>query len=151
MSRIVKWGTMLGAYDVRYMPRTTIKGQVLADFMVEFTESAVGEGKGIVETMAILVSVVPTWEVYTNGATNQKGVGVGIVLITLEKLLMEKLLWLGFLAMNNEAEYEAQLVGMTMVNKLKGEVIELYSDSRLVISQVNGEFALEMNACRLSC
>ena len=28
---------MLGAYDVRYIPRTAIKGQVLADFVVEFT------------------------------------------------------------------------------------------------------------------
>ena len=26
MGRIAKWGTVLGAYDVRYMPRTTIKG-----------------------------------------------------------------------------------------------------------------------------
>ena len=118
---------------------------------MEFTESVVGEGKGIVETMSILVFVVPTCEVYTDEVANQKGVGIGIVLITPEKLLMEKSLQLGFLVTNNEAEYEAQLAGMTMVKKLKGEVIELYLDSQLVISQVNGEFGLEMNACRLPC
>ena len=36
--RIAKWGTILGAFDIKYMPRTSIKGQVLADFVAEFTE-----------------------------------------------------------------------------------------------------------------
>ena len=31
--RIAKWGTKLGAYDVKYMPQTAIKKQVLADFV----------------------------------------------------------------------------------------------------------------------
>ena len=124
---------MLGAYDVRYMPRTAIKGQVVADFVAEFIESVVDKGKGILETMTISISVIPTWEVYNDGAANQRGAGVGIVLITPEKLVMEKSLRLGFPAMNNEAEYEALLVRMAMVNKLKGEVIEVYSDSRLVV------------------
>ena len=29
--RISKWGTILGTFDIKYMPRTSIKGQVLAD------------------------------------------------------------------------------------------------------------------------
>ena len=36
--RIAKWGTILGAFDIKYMPRTSVKGQVLADLVVEFTE-----------------------------------------------------------------------------------------------------------------
>ena len=73
--RIAKWGTMLGAYDVRYMPRTTIKGQVLADFVAEFIESMSDDRKGIVDTMTVLASIVPTWEVYTDGVANQKWQG----------------------------------------------------------------------------
>ena len=91
------------------MPFTAIKGQVLADFVVEFTESIMDDGKGIMETMTVSVSIVATWEVYMDGATNQKGSGVGIVLVTLEKLVMEKLLHLDFLDTNNKAEYEALL------------------------------------------
>jgi hypothetical protein len=34
--RISKWGAHLGAYDMRYKPRTSIKGQVLTDFIAEF-------------------------------------------------------------------------------------------------------------------
>jgi len=36
--RIAKWGTILGAFDIKYMPRTSIKWKVLADLVVEFTE-----------------------------------------------------------------------------------------------------------------
>ena len=36
--RIAKWGTILGAFDIKYMPRTSIKGQVLANLVAEFTE-----------------------------------------------------------------------------------------------------------------
>ena len=53
---------------------------------------------------------------------------------------MEKSLRLGFPSTNNEAKYEALLAGMTMVGKLGGKVVEVFSDSRLVIRQVNREF-----------
>ena len=42
--RIAKWGTILGAFDIKYMPRTSVKGQVFADLVVEFTET-LGEEK----------------------------------------------------------------------------------------------------------
>ena len=53
---------------------------------------------------------------------------------------MEKSLRFGFLATNNEAEYETLLAGMEMVSKLGGKVVEVFLDSRLVVRQVNGEF-----------
>ena len=72
--------------------------------------------------------------------SNRKGAGIGIVLITFMKLIMEMSLRLGFLATNNEAEYETLLAGVTMVRQLGRDVVEFYSDSRLVVGQVNGEF-----------
>ena len=36
--RIAKWGTVLGAFDIKYMPRTSVKGQVLVDLIAEFAE-----------------------------------------------------------------------------------------------------------------
>ena len=36
--RIAKWSTILGAFNIKYMPRTSIKGQVLADLVAEFAE-----------------------------------------------------------------------------------------------------------------
>ena len=39
--RIAIWSTILGAFDIKYMPRTSIKGQVLADLVAEFVEPPV--------------------------------------------------------------------------------------------------------------
>ena len=36
--RIAKWGTILGAFDIKYMLRTSVKGQVLTDLVTEFAE-----------------------------------------------------------------------------------------------------------------
>ena len=64
---------------------------------------------------------------------------MGLVLVSLESITIEKLLRLGFSATNNEAEYEALLKGMSMVQKLGRKAVNMFSDSRLVVGQVNGE------------
>ena len=49
---------MLGAYDVKYMPQTAIKEQVLANFVTKFTESMIDEEEkavGVVITLAIVI------------------------------------------------------------------------------------------------
>ena len=53
-----------------------------------------------------------------DGVANQKRFGVGLVLISLEKLVMKKSLRLGFSATNNETEYEALLEEMSMVYRM---------------------------------
>ena len=118
--RIALWNTILGAFDIKYMPRTSIKGQVLADLVAEFAEPLVeilteqrgmeGKSVGVISTPK-----PPCWKVYVDGAANQRGSGVGLVLITPEGATIEKSLRLGFLVTNNEAEYEALMQGMAMV------------------------------------
>ena len=143
--RVAKWGTILGAFDIKYMPCTSIKGQVLADLVAEFTEPKIEELSSVGNMDEKLVGTIsqyrlPTWEVYVDGASNQKGSGVGLVLMSPEKVVIEKSLRLDFSATNNEAEYETLLVGMTMVQKMGGKFIKLFSDSRLVVGQVKREF-----------
>ena len=76
---------------------------------------------------------LPTWEVYVDGASNQKGLEVGLVLMSPEKVVIEKSLRLDFSATNNEAEYEALLEGMAMVQRMGGKSINLFSNSRFVV------------------
>ena len=83
---------------------------------------------------------LPTWEVYIDGASNQNGSGIGLVLISPEKVIIEKSLRLDFSATNNEAEYEVLLIGMAMVQRMGGKSVKLFSNSRLVVGQVKGEF-----------
>ena len=70
---------------------------------------------------------------------NQNGSGVGVVIISPDRITIEKSLRLGFSATNNEAEYEALLAGITMVKKMGGKAVEVFSNLRLVIRQVKGE------------
>ena len=77
---------------------------------------------------------------YVDGASNQKGSGVGLVLISPEKIIIEKSLRLDFSTMNNEAEYEALMIGMAMVQRMGGKSVKVFLDSRLVVGQVKGEF-----------
>ena len=90
--RIAKWEAKLGAYDVNYMPRTTIKGQILVNFVAEFTKGAPEEEEAVMGVLIMSATVVPPWKVYTDETSNRKRVGIGIVLVTIEKLIMEKLL-----------------------------------------------------------
>jgi hypothetical protein len=81
--QISKWGAQLGAYDVRYKPRTAIKGQVLADFVAEFapensnTLTEEEHIKGAERTQE-----VKGWALYVDGTANSRGSGLGIVLIS---------------------------------------------------------------------
>ena len=112
--RIALWNTILGTFDIKYMPRTSIKGQVLADLMAESAEPPIeivteqsnvdGKSVGIISAPG-----PPCWKVYVDGIANRRGSGVGLVPVSLEKTIMEKSLRLGFSATNNEAEYETLL------------------------------------------
>ena len=142
--RIAKWGTILGAFDIKYMPRTSIKSQVLANLVANFTESPledrmekqdmVGKSVGLVSLQEPLF-----WRVYVDSATNHRGSGVRLVLISPERIIIEKSLRLGFSATNNETEYETLLVEMTLVQKMNGKAVKIFLDSRLVVGQVQGE------------
>ena len=76
---------------------------------------------------------------YVGGAANHRGSRVGLVLLSPKKIIIEKSLRLDFSVTNNETEYEALLVGMTIVQKMGGKVVEIFSNSRLVVSQIRGE------------
>ena len=111
------------------MPRTSIKGKVLADLVVEFAEPSLEENGERPNMNGKSIGMISLQEplslkVYVDGAANQRGSGVGLVVVSPERIIIEKSLRLGFLAMNNEAEYVALLVGMAMVQKMKGRTVE---------------------------
>ena len=60
---------------------------------------------------------------------------MGLVLVSPENVTIEKSLRLGFSATKNEAEYEALLAGMTMVQKMGGKTVEIFSNLRLAVGQ----------------
>ena len=143
--RVAKWGTILEAFDIKYIPCTSIKGQILANLVAEFTEPPIEELESTENMDEKLVGTIsqyrlPAWEVHVDRASDQKGSGIGLVLISLEKVIIEKSLRLDFSATDNEAEYEALLIGMAMVQRMGEKSVKVFSDSRLVDGKVKGEF-----------
>lgn len=126
-------GARFGTFDVCYRSRNLVKGQVLADFVVEFTPS-------LGAPLSVCQVTIRPWKVYIDGASNARGSGVGIVLQLPEGVRLEKPLRLVFKDSNNKAEYEALIVGLQAVCKLGVEDVDVFLDSRLVVNQVDGRF-----------
>jgi len=102
-----------------------VKGQVLIDFVAEFS---LREGK----EMVCNIEMIP-WRVF--GRCIQRiRTGAGIVVITLDGIKLKHFFRLGFKASNNEVEYEALLAGLRVISDLGAKEVEVYSDSRLVVN-----------------
>ncbi|XP_057482002.1 uncharacterized protein LOC130768918 [Actinidia eriantha] len=80
------------------------------------------------------------WEIHVDGAKNSQGAGAGVVLKSPEGAVFEQCLQFSFPTTNNEAEYEALIVGLRFTNKLGVHDLCIYSDSKLVVNQVMGKF-----------
>ena len=132
MGRIAKWKTRLGSFDIRYRLRNAVKGQVLADYVAEFSPKN--------DTKMVCRVENRSWRVFVDGASSAIGAGAGIVIITPEGIRLEHSFKLGFKASNNEAEYKALIVGLKTTFDLGPRDVEVYLDLRLVVNQVQGSF-----------
>ena len=99
--------------------------------MVEFTEPLLEEMATTQNMDEKLVGIISLqqpllWKVYVDGVANQRGFGVGLLLVSPEQITIKKSLRLGFLATNNEAEYETLLEGMSMVQTMGGKVVKMF-------------------------
>ena len=105
-----------------------MKGQVLADFVAEFSSRR--------EVEIVCHVKVQPWRVFVDDVCSALGARTGIVIITLEGIRVEHSSRLGFKAFNNKAEYEALLAGLRAVLNLGAREVKVYSDSQLVVNQV---------------
>ena len=80
------------------------------------------------------------WKVFMDSVSDAMRAKARIVIITPKGIRLEHSFKLGFRASNNEAEYEALLARLRVVLDLGAREVEIYSDSRLEVSQVQGNF-----------
>ncbi|GJS97383.1 reverse transcriptase domain-containing protein [Tanacetum coccineum] len=138
--KLAKYSIELGTYNITYDPRNAVKGQVLADFLSEAPAGVSPEEFFRLPEQIQSKDVVETWTLFTNGASNSKGSGLGLVLIRPEGTEFTYALRLNFTSTNNEAEYEALLAGLRLAKKMKVQTIDVKVDSKLVASQINGDY-----------
>ena len=79
------------------------------------------------------------WKMYFDGASNTLGRGVGAVLISLEGNHCPFTAKLSFEYTNNVTKYEACVLGLHAAIEKKIKILKVYSDSALVICQLNRE------------
>ncbi|KAI5351002.1 hypothetical protein L3X38_003893 [Prunus dulcis] len=150
--RLVKWAIELGEFDIHYKPRPAMRGQAVADFLSEFTEPQASAATQLISepnpspsqdqtpTKNTLDLTQPLWTLFVDGSSNAQGCGAGLVLVSPDKVALEYALRFNFQASNNEAEYEALLAGLHLAKEMDARQIQIFSDSQLVVHQVNQDF-----------
>ena len=104
IGRMVQWAIELSQIDIEYHPKTTIKAQVLADFIAEFTFTNEENPNHEAEW----------WTIQTDGSSAQRRGGVGVVITTLDGEVLKYGVQLKFSATKNKAEYEGILTGLRL-------------------------------------
>ncbi|XP_074301396.1 uncharacterized protein LOC141632782 [Silene latifolia] len=135
-----KWSMHLSGYDIWYERRTAIiKLQALANFVSDFSPA--------IQTLAEKKILIleegqegEAWMLHTDGASNQRGPGVGLVLRSLKGDLIVQAVRCEFKATNNEVEYEALILGMQMALDLKVRRLQVYNNSLLIVNHVNESY-----------
>ncbi|KAF8095214.1 hypothetical protein N665_0339s0083 [Sinapis alba] len=128
--RLFRWAIELSEYDISYKSRPAIKAQVLVDFIVEIPPDQPAE----------LDIPVKSWILHVDGASSNKGSGIGIHLQSPTGELIEQSFRLGFAASNNEAEYEALISRLRLAKVVGAKRLHAFCDSQLVASQYSSDY-----------
>ncbi|XP_071740872.1 uncharacterized protein [Rutidosis leptorrhynchoides] len=131
-----KWAIELGEHEISFLPSNSVKGQVLADFLVELPFDMIKQ----CETPVTRRDTDEFWDLYTDGASSKEGAGIGLLLVSPSGEEITYAIRLKFAASNNEAEYEALLVSLRLAKSIDIQQLTAYVDSQLVASQLNGSF-----------
>ena len=126
--RVAKWGIELSAFDISYKPRDAIKSQVLADFLVEWTEAPADTP----------VPEPEPWIMHFDGSKQRQGSGAGVTLKSPTGEELKYVLQIHFESTNNMAEYEALLHDLRIAKDIGIKHIVCCGDSDRVAQQVAG-------------
>ncbi|XP_056695441.1 uncharacterized protein [Spinacia oleracea] len=83
----------------------------------------------------------PTWTLLTSGSSNIRGTGLRLMLKSQQGDMIVQSICCAFKATNNEEEYEALILGLTLAHDMHIRRLEVRCDSLLIISQINGSYA----------
>jgi hypothetical protein len=119
-----KWMFTLSEFDIRYQPMKALKGQALAELIIER-----------INTNIVALSV-RAWAMYFDGSACEDGCGIGVLLVSPQGggVTYSFLVRLPAPCTNNLAEYEAVRRGMELLLEAGVEVVKVFGDSKLVVS-----------------
>ena len=129
MTSLVDYSTIkLEKFDIEYQPRTTIKTQVLMNFIIKYMILEEQLNFTIHESE---ISVEDNWWIlHIDGASNFQGSSVSLIVTN-------------FNTTNNVAKYEVLITGLKITKELGADEVKVFSDSQLVISQILDEYEVK--------
>ncbi|KAJ0746342.1 putative ribonuclease H [Helianthus annuus] len=133
---MAKWAVKLSAYDIKYKPRTAIKSQALADLSSDLQREAELEVQQLDE-------IKDPWKLFTDGASNDKGTGLDILLKSPQGDIIPHSIAYEFQTTNNEAEYEALIAGLQIAKHMRIRYHEVHVDYLLITNHYNGSYAIK--------
>jgi hypothetical protein len=131
--RIGKWAYALIEYNLAYEPLKSMKGQVIADFIVGHSIDQNSDES------CNLVSI-HLWKLFFDGSTYREGQVVGVVLVSPKGASFEQSVHLEYFCTNNQAEYEAIMLGLQIISSMEVKSVKAFGDLLLVVQQVVGVF-----------
>ncbi|KAK9740018.1 hypothetical protein RND81_03G004900 [Saponaria officinalis] len=139
--RMARWTLLLAEFDIKYVLLKAIKGRSVSDFLAD---NAILEESGVDTTSlpddGILNIINEYWELYFDGASNYRGCGVGIMLISPSGDHKPLSIKHKFDITNNAAEYKACQYGLQAALVLNIQNLKVYGDSSLIINQIIKKF-----------
>ena len=118
------------------MTQKSVKGRAIAHHLAHCSSEEVKEIQGDFLDEDIMRIEVESWKMYFDGATNQNGSGIGVLLISPKGTHIPFFGRLNFPATNNSIEYEAFIMGLRAALGLGLKELEVYGDLVLIISQI---------------
>ncbi|XP_050222403.1 uncharacterized protein LOC126672496, partial [Mercurialis annua] len=141
-NRLGKWAIAMSEFTLVYVPQKAVKGQALADFLADHPNIPIKE--------VACFELIP-WKLWFDGSKTNKGAGAGILIISPQGLVFRMSFSLTFQCTNNQAEYEALIIGLEVLAELGAKAIQVKGDSLLIIKQVIGEFKCESDVLIKYC
>ena len=83
------------------------------------------------------LEIVP-WTLFFDGSTCDWGARIGIVLVSPRGKKYEFSLPIVATSTSNQAEYQTLIKGLELLKEVHADVVEIFSDSMLVINQLAG-------------
>ena len=82
------------------------------------------------------------WKLFFDGSACVEGSGIGVILVAPGGQSFEFSFRIGYgdKCSNNQAEYEALLRGLKVLQDISADSVEPFGDTMLVVQQIQGEF-----------
>ncbi|KAM1448103.1 hypothetical protein ACFXTO_007114 [Malus domestica] len=124
-----------------YVPAKAVKGQALADFLADHPILADWKiSDNLPDDEVFYIDIFPTWTIFFDGSARADGAGAGVVFMSPQRQILPYSFQLSELCSNNVAEYQALIIGLQMAINMEITTLEVYGDSKLIISQLLTEY-----------